>query len=224
MKPLYNQIEFDLSRPMDKLPCECYTCGIPFKRYKKEITFEVKNKRGRVKYCSLKCNTTSQKKNHNIKCTNCNCEFYKQPKEIKKSKTGNHFCSKSCAATYNNKHKKYGTKRSKLEVWLEEQLTTLYPKLEIHFNRKDTIGSELDIYFPTLNLAIELNGIFHYEPIYGVDKLGKIQENDKSKSKACFDAKIDLCIIDTSEQKYFKEKTSIKYLNIIIKILNERFC
>jgi hypothetical protein len=67
-----------------------------------------------------------------------------------------------------------------------------------------------------------LNGIFHYEPIYGVNKLDKIQSNDISKSKACFDAKIDLCIIDTSTQSYFKESTSQKYLNIIINIINER--
>ena len=63
-------------------------------------------------------------------------------------------------------------------MWLEEQLTSLYPKLDIHFNRKDTIGSELDIYIPSLNLAVELNGIFHYEPIFGKDKLSKIKTND----------------------------------------------
>jgi len=134
----------------------------------------------------------------------------------------NNFCSLSCSAIYNNKNKKHGTRRSKLEVWLEKQLILLYPNLDIHFNRKDTIGSELDIYIPSINLAIELNGIFHYEPIFGNDKLNQIQENDISKSKACIDNEIDLCIIDTSGQKYFKPKTSQKYLNIIIKIFKER--
>jgi hypothetical protein len=90
------------------------------------------------------------------------------------------------------------------------------------FNRKEAIGSELDIHIPSLNLAFELNGIFHYEPIYGEDKLQKIEENDISKSKACHDAKIDLCVIDTSGQKYFKPKTSEKYLNIITNIINKR--
>jgi len=80
----------------------------------------------------------------------------------------------------------------------------------------------LDIYIPSLNVAIELNGIFHYEPIYGVDKLGKIQDNDISKSKACIDNQIDLCTIDTSGQKYFKPKTSQKYLDIITNIIKER--
>lgn len=109
-----------------------------------------------------------------------------------------------------------------LETWLEEQLTQFYPNLLIDFNKKDAIDSELDIYIPSLNLAFELNGIFHYEPIYGVDELYKIQENDVSKSKACHEAKIDLCTIDTSGQKYFKESTSQKYIDIINNIIKER--
>lgn len=130
------------------------------------------------------------------------------------------FCSHSCSATYNNTHKTHGTKRSKLEIWLEEQLTTLYSNLEIHFNRKDAINSELDIYIPSLSLAFELNGIFHYEPIYGKEKLEKIQNNDGRKFQACLENNIELCIIDTSSQIKFAEKSSIKFLDIIIKIIN----
>ena len=98
----------------------------------------------------------------------------------------------------------------------------MFPSLEIHFNKSEAISSELDIYVPSLNVAFELNGIFHYEPIYGVDKLERIQENDQSKTKACHEAKIDLCVIDTSAQKYVKPKTSQKYLDIIVKIINDR--
>ena len=35
-------------------------------------------------------------------------------------------------------------------------------------------------------------------------------------------AKIDLCIIDTSQQSYITPKTSQKYLDIITKIINDR--
>ena len=101
-------------------------------------------------------------------------------------------------------------------------MTQLYPSIHIDFNQKKAINSELDIYIPSLNIAFELNGIFHYEPIYGTNKLRQIQENDISKSKACHEAKIDLCIIDTSTQKYFKESTSQKYLDIINNIIKER--
>lgn len=163
--------------------------------------------------------------NKNIKtsCKQCNKEISVAPSNLKhkKRKSQNTFCSKSCAATYNNTHKTHGTRRSKLEKYLEEELTKLYPKLEIHFNRKDAINSELDIYIPSLSLAFELNGIFHYEPIYGKDKLASIQNNDKRKFAACNDASISLCVIDTSSLNYFKPKKAEKYLNIIIKIINE---
>jgi hypothetical protein len=221
MKALYSQEEFNNSKTQDRLKLQCYQCKKPFYYRKKDI-IEVSNpnlnKQG--KFCSRKCKTLYDGSTNKVNCKNCDTSFYKTKSEL--VKTPNSFCSRSCSASYNNKHKKHGTRRSKLEIWLEEQLIQLYPNLDIHFNRKDTIGSELDIYIPELNIAIELNGIFHYEPIYGVDKLQKIQENDISKTKACHDLKIDLCIIDTSQQTYVKPKTSKKYLNIITKILNKR--
>jgi hypothetical protein len=81
--------------------------------------------------------------------------------------------------------------------------------------------SELDIYIPSLKLAFELNGIFHYEPIFGNEKLNKIQKNDNNKFLKCQEKNISLCIIDTSSQKYFKEQTSKKILDIIINIINQ---
>jgi hypothetical protein len=222
MKPKYTQSQFEDAASTDKLLCECYQCQSTFYRMKKEIKQELNHNRGRIKFCSQLCNNEFNNKPTIVNCTFCNLEIIKQPSEINNSKTGNVFCSKSCSATFNNKNKKHGTTRSKLEVWLEKQLIQLYPNINIHFNRKDTIGSELDIYIPSINLAFELNGVFHYEPIFGVDKLHNIQNNDISKSKACIDAKIDLCVIDTSSQKYFKENTSCKFLDIITNIIKER--
>lgn len=153
-------------------------------------------------------------------CSNCNNTFMKKMGEIKRSK--NNFCSSSCAASFNNKNKKYGIRRSKLEIYIERELTALYPNFEIHFNRKDAINSELDIYMPSLKLAFELNGIFHYEPIHGSDRLAQIKNNDNRKFQACLEKGIELCIIDTSSQKYFKESKSLQYLNIILDIINKK--
>lgn len=220
MKPLYTQEQFNKSKSTDKLPCECYECKKTFYKKKSYITYDLKKQRGEAKFCSTNCFYENRITKQKVICLNCNIEFEKELNQIKKYP--NHFCSSSCAGTYNNKHKTHGYKRSKLELWLEEQLSILYPNLETHFNRKDTINSELDIYIPTLNIAFELNGIFHYEPIYGVNKLQKIQTNDVSKTKACHDAKIDLCIIDTSQQKYVKPSTSKKYLDVIINVIDGR--
>ena len=149
-------------------------------------------------YCSKPC--MHHNRGHElpikVKCMNCQTEFLKQACELKK--TPNSFCNRSCAATFNNTHKKHGTKRSKLEVYLEEQLVIKYPTLDFCFNKKDAINSELDIYLPSLKLAFELNGIYHYEPIHGQKKLDQIQNNDNRKFQACLEKHIELCIIDTS--------------------------
>lgn len=223
MKSLYTQEEFDNAKSGDKLPCECYRCGNVGFHHKRNILQVIRNIRpGACCFCSKSCAIKYIKNSPplEVECTNCGIKFTKPQSEIKKS--NNHFCTHSCNATYHNKNKKTGTRRSKLESYIEKQLIILYSELEIHFNRKDTIGSELDIYIPSLNIAFELNGIFHYEPIYGTDKLRQIQENDISKSKACHDHKIDLCIIDTSAQSYVKPLTSQKYLDIVTNIINER--
>jgi hypothetical protein len=109
-----------------------------------------------------------------------------------------------------------------LEIYLEEQLTILYPNLIIDYNKTNAIEAELDIYIPSLNVAFELNGPFHYEPIFGLDKLNKTQSNDQNKFKLCIEHKIDLCVIDTSTHRYFKEKYTKKYLDIINNIIKER--
>ncbi len=155
-----------------------------------------------------------------IKCKNCSSLFEKGLAEFKR--TSNHFCSKSCANSFNNRHKTHGNRRSKLEIWLEQELKKLYPFLEFVFNEKTAINSELDIYIPSLKLAFELNGIFHYEPIYGIEKLAKIQNNDNRKFQACAEQNISLCIIDSSKQKYFTLVSSQQYLDIITKIIDKK--
>ena len=195
----------------------CYFCKTLFKMTLKY--FNLNKKRGKYKnYCSVEC----ANKGHNIK-VEIHCKLCNKSKYVQHSLNDgkNRFCSKSCAASYNNTHKKHGTRRSKMEKWLEIKLTELYPELKILYNNKEAINSEIDVYIPELKLAIELNGIFHYEPIYGEGKLSSIQFNDKNKFKLCHEAGISLCIIDTSKLSYMIEKNCLPYLEIIIKIINE---
>jgi len=221
MKPLFTEEQFKLSKSYDLLPCECYICGNSFYKTKHFIMMILNpNTSKRGMYCSKLCQSISQVTKTNLICTNCGKEFKIMSYQLKKSK--NHFCSQSCSGTYNNTHKTKGYRRSKLEKYLENELIKSYPKLEILFNNKNTINSELDIYIPELKLAFELNGIFHYEPIYGQNKLNQIQNNDNRKFQACLENNIELCIIDTSQQKYFKKLSSQKYLSIIINIIEKR--
>lgn len=229
MIKLFSEKEYEDARGIDKLPLQCEHCGKTFYVYKKMIKF-VENHPDKYKnacnYCSLTCSDHSMhnKKNQSsfeTVCSNCGKTFKIKPSKAKKSKSGNHFCCKSCAASYNNKHKKYGTRRSKLEAYLEKQLSELYPELEIKYNTKEEINSELDIFIPKYKLAFELNGIFHYEPIFGNHKLEQTKNNDKNKFQLCQEHNISLCVIDTSSLKYFKEQNAEKYLNIIKSIINE---
>lgn len=153
------------------------------------------------------------------KCLNCNLAIGVRPTDYRKSKTKNFFCSKSCAATYNNKNKSFGIRRSKLEKYIERKIAKDFPFLNFTFNNKEIIGSELDIYCPDLRIAIELNGIVHYEPIYGQDKFERIQDNDKQKLIECYKHGIELAVIDVSQCKYMTNKISEKYYNIIRDII-----
>lgn len=203
---------------------ECYTCKKSFYKEKGYIKKLYLNKtHNTCRYCSVKCKTSSRVKYEPLKqlinCSFCGVEFNKKTSEIVKSK--NHFCSRSCNAKYYNTHKSKGSQRSKLEVWIEEQLTKDYPELNIDYNEKNQIGCELDIYIKNYKLAFELNGIFHYEPVYGESKLNQTQNNDQRKFQACIEKGISLCVIDTSNQKYFKPDSSKKYYDIIKKIINE---
>lgn len=216
MIKLFNEYQFNEAKSTDLLPLKCENCGKTFFKTKKEIKYALNKRPNTCKYCSISCITSVNK--IKLICKQCNKEFYIYPSKHKQLK--NHFCSQSCAAIYNNTHKTKGTRRSKLEQYIEHKLNELYPQLEILFNDKKAINSELDIYIPSLKLAFELNGIFHYEPIFGESKLNSIQQNDANKFQKCQEHGISLCIIDTSSQKYFKEQSSNKFFNIIKDIID----
>lgn len=205
----------------DLVPVKCGYCNKLFHRTKRNILNDA-IRRGANIYCSRACGRLKRYTPSRIPvfCKNCNKPFVMKLSQFNKSP--NHFCSRSCSGYYNNTHKQYGTRRSKLELYLETELKTLYPNIDFKFNHKDAINSELDIYIPSLKLAFELNGIFHYEPIYGPERLSKIQNNDSRKFQACHENQIELCIIDSSSQKHFKESKSQKYLDIIKSIINTK--
>ena len=162
-------------------------------------------------YCNWACYKLSLKKPDKF-CIGCGNLLAKQ--QLK-------FCSKSCAASYNNQNRKTGYRRSKFEQYLEAYLVNKMPNEKILFNNKSVIGQELDVYFPNKNLAIEVNGVFHYKPVYGEEKLRRTQLMDKLKKELCHSKGIKLITIDISSQVHFSKETSKEFINKINEAIND---
>jgi hypothetical protein len=220
MTPLYTLEEFTKSKSRNLLPLKCECCGETFYRKKNDIQWILKKNNNGMKYCSTSCFGKHKhiKSVFISKCSFCGKSLTKTNNQIRSK---NVFCNSHCFGKFNITHKTTGTRRSKLEKWIEEQLTVLYPSLEIHYNKTNVINAELDIYIPSLKLAFELNGIFHYEPIYGIDKLESTKNNDNRKFQSCLEKNINLCIIDTHNVKYLKKERDKKFLDIITNIINQ---
>lgn len=216
MTVLYTETEYESATRQQKLPHRCDQCDTIFYSTKESI----RSHRGRrPRFCSVSCIDYHRYKGHTLEvtCDQCGTLFQKKLGQIKKS--NHNFCSSSCSAKYSNARKKTGTRRSKLESWLEYQLIRLHPGWVFQFNRTDAITAELDIYIPSLRLAFELNGIYHYEPIHGTNKLDNVHRNDQRKILACAESGIELCILDTSKMKYFKEHGAQEFLDIIESVI-----
>lgn len=223
MKMLITEQEFNNLKGRDLIPLQCLICKKTF--YKtKWICMEVKkhpNTKSPYNFCSKQCVWTFNTKSVLKQCKQCNKDIFIRKSILDRSKTQNFFCSKSCSTKYNNVHKTYGYRRSKLEVYIEQKLKQDFPNLEIICNSTNAINSELDFYIPSLRIAIELNGIVHYEPIYTEKEFIRIQNRDKQKLIECYKQGIELIVLDVSKQKYFTEIRSNEfYQNYIKQIIN----
>lgn len=56
-------------------------------------------------------------------------------------------------------------------------------------------GLEVDIGIPSLKTAIEWNGIVHYKPIYGDQRLTEVQQRDAEKQKRASAKGINLIVV-----------------------------
>lgn len=101
----YTEEEFNDARSTDLLPLECEFCGRVYYKEKKEIKYTLNNpSRNRCRFCSTECFTKFSKKElHETVCTQCGKKITVSDNDFRKSETKRFFCSRSCAAKYNNK-------------------------------------------------------------------------------------------------------------------------
>lgn len=182
MIPKFNINEFDKLKNSD-IKFECEICGNEFKSTKKYLKRALgitkHQRKPSLKYCSRKCQTIGKMTGEYKNCEVCGKSIYRSKREIKKNNNNIFFCSASCKGIHWNKNKDFGTNRSKIENWIEENIKLRYD-FDIIFNDRSILesGYEIDIYIPHLKLGFELNGVFHYEPIFGDDKLKITQQKD----------------------------------------------
>lgn len=90
----------------------CNGCDIEHEVTKKTFVLSInRQKKANIEYpqkfCTSSCfkNYTSRSKTKSFECKTCSELVFKTPSELQKSKSGNVFCSSSCAATFNNSKK-----------------------------------------------------------------------------------------------------------------------
>ncbi len=96
------QEEFNKAKSLSKIQIECQECFKVFETVKKNILKGYKDRNSFVSFCSAACSVTNRTKDlsKTVECSNCKTEITKTLTDLNKSV--NHFCSRSCAASFNN--------------------------------------------------------------------------------------------------------------------------
>lgn len=148
-------------------------------------------------------------------CPVCGKTLMVTEHELKERK----YCGGTCRNKVNNK-KIFGI-RSKAEIYMEGRLKNEFPNLLMMFNDREMLnGKELDVYIPSIGLAIEWNGIYHYKKIRDDGLFEKTINKDKQKVNDCVELGIELYIVKdlTSGNKFIKEETEK-----IIKFVKQKY-
>jgi very-short-patch-repair endonuclease len=111
---------------------------------------------------------------------------------------------------------------SKLERFLLEELAARGHRVEYH--KDDLLSNEklhVDLYLPTIRVAIEVDGIAHFEPIWGPEYLEKRQAADKEKTGLILG--LGLVIIRVKHvARSLSAKRKRELLAQLLKVLNEK--
>lgn len=108
---------------------------------------------------------------------------------------------------------------SKLERYLAFELNKLGYKVELHKEHHlKNEALQIDIFLPTIGVAIEVDGPTHFEPIFGQDKLEKIQKSDRQKTGLILSC--GYYFIRIKHVKKLSHRFQRDTLNKIVKILH----
>lgn len=182
-----------------KKELECPQCGVTFVP-RHSAVWKLKNGLTKKLFCSRACRVKNYQRRITMPCKICGKTVTRLLSEHRKSKSGNIFCSPECGTIWSNYMGKKFHTRSALEVAVEEQLHQDFPDLEVICGSNSAIGAELDIYFPSKKIAIEIHGAYHYYPVRGDwAKFMKTLRNDARKLRMAKDAGVKLYVLNASK-------------------------
>lgn len=221
----------------EKISVTCAHCSKPQLKYISQIRVC-----GELHFCDSTCTGLYRKgkeltEKQELNCEKCGKSFLRSKAKIAWYATlvnyNHHYCSRECARKCNigkggrlkscfprQTRNKLTRRRSFLEEFIEQQIQVEFPNLPLiccgkykHF--------ELDFYFPSLLLAIEINGPTHYNPIYGLKTLNNVQTRDKLRNHLCNSRNIKLETIPVmSDSRSIIKKQH--YWNIVKQIILSR--
>jgi hypothetical protein len=79
----------------------CDHCGKDFSKSRKNVNEWAKH--GWRLFCSMECQVASRTTSVSCSCCNCSKDIVKRLSQIKRSKSGNVFCNRTCATSYHNR-------------------------------------------------------------------------------------------------------------------------
>ena len=138
-------------------------------------------------FCSKECADSFQTTKKWITCSWCGKPFQQHLCIISRCKHNSPCCSRDCAAKLVYK-----------ESFIEKEFEDLIKPLGLKYERNcRTIVSpmELDFWLPGIKYAVEINGICHYEPIYGEYVLEAQKARDRLKRRKCKQQGIKLRVV-----------------------------
>lgn len=160
--------------------------------------WKIKNKLIDGVFCSRACKTEASKKRHTANCAVCGKSVTRQLSQLKKSKSGNIFCSPECGTIWSNWQGPKFKSKSALEDQLGMALQKMFPEIEICLGDRSPLDSSVDIWIPSLKLAIEVNGPHHFGPIRNnLVAYLKTIKNDLRKIRQAKKAGIKLYVLNT---------------------------
>lgn len=226
----YEATLFPQSRYKKLLPIRCLTCGQTFMASAKQVnnlfTSTGKDKLT-LKYCSRACRDKGTQDRVTVTCANCGKKIERQRYELDVKDL--FFCDNHCYHEYIKTHPiaPNGNSVSKLERLIRYSLQLLLPNEKVEYNNRTILdGLELDIYYPNIRVAIEINGLWHYVPIKKNQNLQLIQEHDMLKKNRSNEKNIKLYVVECREgiamipSEMYK---LIPYIKNIAEFLNQHY-